>query len=269
MFLCLFLPPFPPLPHSLPATKFQNQVKEPIVEELETIYKQLFERERKPAFVSIVFCDSYIPWSESGSLPKLLSSYSGEELLDSPYSQLLEKSEKVFSDIQISLGQVRSLEVLTRGQSHCKLWYQYRAGHITASKFKDAVHTDAKHPSQSLIKHMCYPESLNVKTQGTSWGLEHEKTAIKEYCIKNKKSHSCCTFSESGLVINPSYPHLGATPDGIVQCACCRKGVIEVKSPYKCKEKSFMEASQEYTFCLNRTADGNFILNPKHAYNYK
>ena len=87
--------------------------------------------------------------------------------------------------------------------------------------------------------------------------------------MKNRRSHSCFTFSESGLVINPSYPHLGATPDGIVQCMCCGKGVIEVKCPYKCKDKSFKESSDESTFCLNCTADGNFTLNTKHAYYYQ
>ena len=254
----------------LPPAKFVTNVKEPTVEELERLYKQFSECERKPA-LSIVpdFCDSYIPLSESGSLPKPLSIFFDDQLLDSPYSQLLEKSEKVFSDIQISLEQAKSLEALTRGQSNCKLWFQYRIGRITASKFKDVIHTEAKHPSQSLIRRICYPESFKFKTQATSWGLEHEKTALKEYCAKTQRSHSCFTLSESGLVVNPLYPHLGATPDGVVQCACCGKGVVEVKCPFKCKEMSFMEACQDRTFCLNCTADGKFTLKTKHAYYYQ
>jgi len=31
--------------------------------------------------------------------------------------------------------------------------------------------------------------------------------------------------------VNPSYPHLGATPDRIINCDCCGDGVIEIKCP--------------------------------------
>ena len=165
-------------------------------------------------------------------MPKPLTSLFDEELIDASHSQLVDKSEETLRSIAISTEQAKSLELLTRGQSHSKLWYQYRAGHITASKFKNAVHTDMAHPSQSLIKQICYPGSFKFKTQSTCWGLEHEKQAIADYCAHNKDSHSCLTFTKSGLVINSAYPHLGATPDGIVQCMCCGKGVVEVKCPY-------------------------------------
>ena len=44
-------------------------------------------------------------------------------------------------------------------------------------------------------------------------------------------------------LLNTAYPHLGATPDGIVQCMCCGKGVVEVKCPHNCKDKSLKIAS--------------------------
>ena len=98
------------------------------------------------------FCESYIPRSEKGVLPEPLGALFNEELFQASYPQLLEAGE-MLSLIYISFSseQTRSLEVITRGQSQCKLWYQYRAERITASKFKDAVHTDATQPSQSLI----------------------------------------------------------------------------------------------------------------------
>lgn len=52
--------------------------------------------------------------------------------------------------------------------------------------------------------------------------------------------------SESGLVIDVSYPHMGASPDGIVTCACCGRGVIEIKCPYSCRDKTFLEATGDY-----------------------
>ena len=131
----------------------------------------------------LYYCDAYIPRSESGSLPKPLTSLFDEELIDASYSQLVDKSEETLRSIAISTEQAKSLELLTRGQSHSKLWYQYRAGRITASKFKNSVHTDVAHPSQSLIKRICYPESFKFKTQSTCWGLEREKQAIADYCV--------------------------------------------------------------------------------------
>ena len=245
--------------------------EKPTEEELEMLYKKLSECKKMPSLLSIVpgYCDAYIPRSESGSLPKPLTSLFNEELIDASYSQVVDKSEETLRSIAISTEQAKSLELLTRGQSHSKLWYQYRAGRITASKFKNAVHTDVAHPSQSLIKRICYPESFKFKTQSTCWGLEHEKQAIADYCAHNKDSHSCLTFTKSGLVINPAYPHLGATPDGIVQCMCCGKGVVEVKCPYNCKDKSFEIASDDSTFCLRSTTDSNFMLRTEHAYYYQ
>ena len=39
-----------------------------------------------------------------------------------------------------------------------------------------------------------------------------------------------CTLA--GLVINPLYPYLGASPDGFVSCDCCDEAAIEIKCPY-------------------------------------
>ena len=50
---------------------------------------------------------------------------------------------------------------------------------------------------------------------------------------------------------------------------CCGKGVVEVKCPYKYKDKSFKEASEESTFYLSCTAGGGFTLKNKHAYYYQ
>ena len=40
----------------------------------------------------------------------------------------------------------------------------------------------------------------------------------------------------SGLVISKDYPFIAATPDAFRQCACCGKGVVEIKCPYCTKD---------------------------------
>ena len=63
-------------------------------------------------------------------------------------------------------------------QTKSKMWFSQRAGRITASRFKAAARTDVNQPSQSLIKYICYPESLHFKSKATEWGCVHERDAL-------------------------------------------------------------------------------------------
>ena len=40
-------------------------------------------------------------------------------------------------------------------------------------------------------------------------------------------------IAKTGLHINADYPYLGASPDGIIDCDCCGKGLVEIKCPRK------------------------------------
>ena len=61
-------------------------------------------------------------------------------------------------------------------------------------------------------------------------------TSINSACdsYKELRKTTLVRFSigDSGLVLNPKWPHLGASPDGIVQCECCGRGMIEIKCPF-------------------------------------
>ena len=61
---------------------------------------------------------------------------------------------------------VEAVEKETRDQSHSKLWYRYRAGRVTASKMKAICRMNTDQPSQSLIKSICYTETLLVQQAG-------------------------------------------------------------------------------------------------------
>ena len=150
-----------------------------------------------------------------------------------------------------------------------KYWFCYRAGRVTASKLKAAACTNLAQPSLSLIKTVCYPERHKFHTQATEWGCEHEKTARDAYLKKAKNSHLNLVVSDSGLVIHPQYPYLGASPDGCICCECCGRGVLEVKCPFSCRNQTFLEASSKSSFCLNTTPDGKFYLDKKHSYHYQ
>ena len=74
------------------------------------------------------------------------------------------------------------------------------------------------------------------------------------------------TIEVSGLAIHPDYPHLEASPDGIVKCDCCGFGVLELKCQFSCKNQCFAEAVNSDTdFCLMGTGR----LKTWHAYYYQ
>ena len=51
--------------------------------------------------------------------------------------------------------------------------------------------------------------------------------------------HVNFSLSKSGLVIDCNYPFFGASPDDVIKCRCCEFGVLEIKCPYSCRDKSF------------------------------
>ena len=69
--------------------------------------------------------------------------------------------------------------------------------------------------------------------------------------------------------IPSSFSHLGASPDGIVQCTCCGKGVLEIKCPYNARECTISDAVHENLIdCLEKTPCG-FSLKHSHSYYYQ
>jgi len=82
------------------------------------------------------------------------------------------------------------------------------------------------------------------------------------------RTHEHFVVSDSGLNVNPQWPHLGASPDGIVNCDCCGKGSCEIKCPFCYKDATIQETSGQKNSCLIEN-NGNISLNKKHAYYFQ
>ena len=186
------------------------------------------------------------------------------------YTELLDRCNQCFNDIKVTPAQVKIVEESTRSQAKSKIWFQQRSGCITAYKLKAAVRTNVARPSRSLIMSICYPESQQFYSKATQWGCKHEQTARDTYVALKEKLHQNLKVRSCGLFINPTYPHMGATPDGIITCTCCSgMGVLEVKCPYSCRDKSFLEATNNSNFYLKMKSDGGLTLNTTHSYYYQ
>ena len=132
-------------------------------------------------------------------------------------------------DVSVSQQQAKAVELNTKSKSKSPLWFNMRTGRITASRFKAASHTSPVPPSISLIMSICHPEISRFKAAAKCWGCEHEQVARDKYASLLSVSHHNFKVEESGLFISTEYPFVGASPDGLVTCACCSDGICETK----------------------------------------
>ncbi len=244
-------------------------VSSPSKDEMAKLFSDLLKSGKKPAILSIVTGYEDMFKVDHAELSSPLSNLYQEDYLSKSYIDLLEQCETVFDSISISHKQATNIEVATRDQAKSKLWFCFRSGRVTASRLKAACHTNLSQPSQSLIKSVCYPENYKFTSRATSWGCQHEKEAREAYICEIQTKHLNVTVTDRGLVIDPNYPYLGASPDGYVKCVCCGPGVIEIKCPYLCRDRPFLDATDDGRFFLGKDSEGQFYLQHKHAYYYQ
>eukprot|EP00112_Aurelia_sp_Birch-Aquarium-sp1_P024601 Seg784.12 transcript_id=Seg784.12/GoldUCD/mRNA.D3Y31 product="hypothetical protein" protein_id=Seg784.12/GoldUCD/D3Y31 len=73
---------------------------------------------------------------------------------------------------------------------------------------------------------------------------------------------------ECGLIINPRWPWLGASPDGVLIDAGKVAGGIEIKCPFSKKKMNIADVCKEKNFFLEMSPCGP-KLKSSHAYFYQ
>ena len=61
-----------------------------------------------------------------------------------------------------------------------------------------------------------------------------ERCSTSRKCLSNIYTNG--QWHDSGLIINPTFPYLGAIPDGRAACKCCEDMPVEIKCTY-CQRK--------------------------------
>ncbi|XP_050388704.1 uncharacterized protein LOC126807882 [Patella vulgata] len=127
----------------------------------------------------------------------------------------------VDSYFQIKEAEAIKLEAATRRQSLCLKWHDAREWRLTASRFGDVMHMTARRNIDKLCESICFPPVLSGPP--VIHGLKFETVACKSFEEKTGFIVSKC-----GVFVHPSYPYLGATPDGVID----DNKIIEIKCPY-------------------------------------
>ena len=250
-----------------PRVREPRKVIPPSDAELETFFHGLSLGDTKPAVLSLVspYSDGYIPKQAQIVFPEMLRDLVREDHYKKPFNIVLEHSMAV--KLAVCSEQIEAVEKATRAQSNSRLWPLFRAGRVTASKFRTVCHTDPSQPAASCIKGICYPDR-HLTTPAMRWGIKHEKCAKAAYVSRMMAEHVNIYVRDSGFVIHREYPEIGASPDGVTWCDCHGEGSLEVKCPYILRDEDITTASEGAT-CLSKDTDGNLKLRVNHAYYYQ
>uniref|UniRef100_A0A3Q2NRW6 YqaJ viral recombinase domain-containing protein n=1 Tax=Fundulus heteroclitus TaxID=8078 RepID=A0A3Q2NRW6_FUNHE len=184
---------------------------------------------------------------------------------NAPLAVLLQHCETVKDIAAVSKVQANIISSHTKQQHKSSAWYGVRAGRVTASAMHAVVVCNIEKPAVSPVRKVCYPTAL-LTTQDTRWGIEHEETARSVYQAKQAPHHIDLKIELSGFCINPEFPQVGATPNGLLHCICCGKDCLEIKCPAKHKNNTVQEACDgDRDFCL-QLVNNTYQLKQGHRY---
>ncbi|XP_027140221.1 uncharacterized protein LOC113746909 isoform X1 [Larimichthys crocea] len=261
------------------AKRTRRSPVEPGSEKYMSYFQELTENFPKSAALMArdPFHKAFIP--KSTKLPKSVLEYRTPLTLQLQPKEL-EQLCQAFELDELTTAQVGAIERATRGQSSSKTWFRQRAGRITASNRRRVLHTNAEKPAKALIKAICYPEAHRFSTaattylQGHQWfsecyGNKHEGQARRAYERMMTQEHEGFSCMDSGLWVNPKWPYMGASPDGMVACNCHGNGICEIKCPYSQQDEANLELTAgQKGFCLT-TDGGKVMLDREHEYFYQ
>ena len=192
------------------------------------------------------FSKSFCPKSPVPNIPKLPKSlrdlYSPHHLNDCDFSTVYEE--------EISEEDKEFIERSTREQGNSLLWYSIRVGRITASVAHSVLHTNMDSPSASVLLKICMPGN-RIHTTAISWGKDNEEKAIQSLLVELRKVHKNVSIGKTGLRLHPKFNFIGASADGVGSCDCHGKFLVEVKCPFKHRDKlSIHDCLNDSSFCI-------------------
>ena len=156
-------------------------------------------------------------------------------VLDQPQNDVIKK-------IAINLAESQQIEKRTVRQSLEPEWLFQRSKRLTASNFGKVVKRK-RPPTESFVRDIFVPKDLS-KVSSICYGRQQELIVRSLYNRKMQKTCKQFTVFDAGLVVNPSFPYLGASPDGKVYDPTEKDpfGLLEIKNPYTWRNHTMEKA---------------------------
>lgn len=183
-------------------------------------------------------------------------------------------ADELLADLSsITTQEIETLEESTQGQSDNQLWNTQRIGRITASnihRVMTKVESLQRKPDTAsaipLVRSLT-GQSSSFPTQcipSLKYGQQMEEEAREMYINQMKlQKHKDIEVKLCGLFLLQDKAYIGASPDGLVSCSCCGRGLLEIKCPFSIANQSPCEANLPY---LRKDNLQNVRLVHNHAY---
>ena len=149
--------------------------------------------------------------------------------------EMIKKAEEIYS-LKISSDDRKCVEHSTKLQSDSLSWKEMRLGRIIASVAQEVLYCKRKSLPKALILKICRL-SPPLNAPAVSWGREHEAEAITYYEGNRQSSHFNLKLEKSRLMLDDQHHFLGASADAIASCDCHGKFLVEIKCPFKHRDK--------------------------------
>ena len=140
--------------------------------------------------------------------------------------------------ITYSDDEIVQIEEITRQQADSDVWFEFRKGMITASKFYDVARRKPTTDPAKMLKLLMEGNKFSVVPKPLAWGRKKERVARKLFIKTHNAEHSKVTFKTLGLCVSKDHVFLGASPDGVCWCKECGYFLVEIKCPWS-KRNSF------------------------------
>ncbi|KAB0795633.1 hypothetical protein PPYR_12472 [Photinus pyralis] len=149
--------------------------------------------------------------------------------------------------------EIRDIERATQTQE-CNLWYLERRKRLTASKFGDVCRRRDYTSCRVQVNSIIYPQQFF--SNACEYGQKNEKIAkVAVEAIIGTTIEPC------GLFIDPIFPFLAASPDGLIG----DRGLLEIKCPWSARNMTPEEAIRNNKILFWSKEE----INRKHKWYYQ
>ena len=130
------------------------------------------------------------------------------------------------------------VEAARFAEQRSELWFRARTGRLTASNFGAAAELNKHCSRRDLVRQMLWPHCF-TGNEMTQWGTVMEDVCCQHFVQYYRDQRGLAGFrvEESGLHICADLPWCGTSPDGIVWQGDRRVALLEIKTPFTCKDK--------------------------------
>ena len=125
-------------------------------------------------------------------------------------SDISNEQKASLDKLKVTLEEAHQQEHSTQQQSSSVKWQTSRIGRVTASRFGDVLLWQSA-PSAAFVKSFLERKEYSSLPVQQKHGRENEVKARNAYISSTGLMVHLC-----GLVVNPTLPWLGASPDGLV-----------------------------------------------------